>query len=143
MSDSNTDNPLLAQQLDQLSQLEILLQQEREVLQKHSPDALLDITQQKNNLLSEIQTLDSTISTSQVFLQQKNKGELDSQLVKVEELLTRCKDLNQVNGQIITQSELAIDRMKSSLLEKHDKSSMTYDSKGKKHVGLSSLGIKA
>lgn len=143
MSDSNTDNPLLAKQLDQLSQLEILLQQEREVLQKHSPDALLDITQQKNNLLSEIQTLDSTISTSQVFLQQKNKGELDSQLVKVEELLTRCKDLNQVNGQIITQSELAIDRMKSSLLEKHDKSSMTYDSKGKKHVGLSSLGIKA
>jgi flagellar biosynthesis protein FlgN len=143
MTETNTDNPLLAQQLTQLSQLESLLQQEREVLQKHSPDALLEITQQKNNLLAEIQTLDSTISTSQVFLQQKSKGELDVKLQEVENILTRCKELNQVNGQIITQSELAIDRMKSSLLEKHDKSSMTYDSKGKKHVGLSSLGIKA
>ncbi len=143
MTETNTDNPLLAQQLAQLSQLEILLIQEREVLQKHNPDALLEITQKKNDLLVDIQTLDGTISTSQVFLQQKSKGELDTQLQKVAECLTRCQDLNLVNGQIITQSELAIDRMKSALLENHDNSSMTYDSKGKKHVGLSSLGIKA
>lgn len=143
MSETTTSNPLLEQQLAQLSQLEHLLLQEKEVLQRHNPDALTEITQQKNTLLADIQTLDQTIGTSTQFLQQKSTGELDVMLNNIAESLTRCKEMNQVNGQIITHSQLAIERMKSSLLDSHDKSTMTYDAKGKKHVGLSSLGIKA
>lgn len=139
----NTSNPLIEQQVAQLSQLEQLLLLEKEVLQKHNPEALTEVTNQKHVLLSEIQTLDQTISTSQVFLQQKKSGLLDERLNEIEAYLLRCKDLNEVNGQIIAHSEIAIERMKNSLLDKHDKSSMTYDNKGKKHVGLNSLGIKA
>lgn len=143
MSETTTSNPLLEQQLEQLSQLEQLLSQEKEVLKLHNPDALIEITKQKKTLLADIQTLDQTIGTSTQFLQQKATGELDAMLNQIEQLLTRCKQLNQINGQIIAQSQLAIERMKSSLLDSHDKSTMTYDARGKKHVGLSSLGIKA
>jgi len=143
MSETTTSNQLLEQQLVQLNQLEQLLSQEKEVLQSHDPTALTEITQQKNHLLVDIQTLDQTIGTSSSFLEQKSSGELDQMLAQIEEKLSYCQKLNQVNGQIIAHSQLAIERMKSSLLDSHDKSTMTYDAKGKKHVGLSSLGIKA
>lgn len=143
MSDPTTSNSLLEQQLAQLSQLEDILLQETEVLKQHSPEALTKVTQLKNQLLADIQSLDQTFGTSPQFLQQKATGELDGMLNQIEESLSRCKELNSINGQIIAQSQLAIERMKSSLLDNQDKSSMTYNAKGKKHVGLSSLGIKA
>lgn len=143
MSEANTSNQQLEQQLNQLSQLERLLVQEKEVLQNRDPDAVLEISKQKNALLADIQTLDQAIATSPSFAEQKSTGLLDTQLSDIDACLNRCKTLNEVNGQIIAHSQIAIDRITSSLLENRDKASMTYDSKGKKHVGLSSLGIKA
>ena len=64
-------------------------------------------------------------------------------LADIEACLVRCKKQNQINGLIIHQSQLSVERMKTSLLENHNKSSMTYDSKGKTSGGLSSLGLKA
>ncbi|WP_286265328.1 flagella synthesis protein FlgN [Thalassotalea atypica] len=143
MSDQGTSNPLLEEQFNLLSQLEKLLVQEKEVLQQRDSEALIALSQVKEQLLADIQTNDQTIATSQVFIQQKNSGQLSERLNDVESCLQRCKELNEVNGQIVAHSQVAIERMKSALLESRDKSSMTYDSKGKKHAGLSSLGIKA
>ena len=94
---------IIAQQLQNLQQLEDLLVLEKEVLQNQDPEALISLTEKKSNLLQTIQLLDD-----------KN-----------------------------SQSSLAAERMKNSLLENHNRSSMTYNSKGKKSGGLSSLGIKA
>ncbi len=143
MSEASTSNQQLEQQLSQLSQLERLLVQEKEVLQNRDPDAVLEISKQKNTLLADIQTLDQAIATSPLFAEQKSTGALDAQLSEIEACLSRCKTLNDINGQIIAHSQMAIDRITSSLLDNRGKASMTYNSKGKKHVGLSSLGIKA
>jgi flagella synthesis protein FlgN len=95
------------------------------------------------DLLMAIQNVDNAIGQSFEFKQEKLAGNFDSELAEIQSILERSKVLNQTNGLIIHQSQLSVERMKTSLLENHNKSSMTYDSKGKTSGGLSSLGIKA
>ena len=143
MSEKITPQQLVSQQLSQLTQLEALLLTEKEVLQQQTPDALITITAEKNALLVAIQDIDNRIGQSFEFKQEKLAGNFDQALSDIEAILVRCKKQNQINGQIIHQSQLSVERMKTSLLESHNKSSMTYDNKGKTSGGLSSLGIKA
>ncbi|AOW76572.1 hypothetical protein A3Q34_06690 [Colwellia sp. PAMC 20917] len=134
---------LIAQQLHNLQQLEELLSVEKEVLQKQSPQALTAVTEQKEALLKDIQQLDEQNAQNIILKNEVKSGIHQQEIAEIEAILLRCKDKNQVNGQIIQQSSLAAERMKNSLLENHNRSSMTYNSKGKKSGGLSSLGIKA
>ena len=143
MSEKITPQQLVSQQLSQLTQLEALLISEKEVLQQQSPEALITITTEKNSLLVAIQEIDNSIGQSFEFKQEKLAGNFQQELSDIEAILVRCKKQNQINGQIIHQSQLSVERMKTSLLESHSKSSMTYDNKGKTSGGLSSLGIKA
>lgn len=143
MSASPQSKELLAQQYSQLQALEQVITDEKHILQQHQPKALLHISEQKNQLLLAIQTLDQQISINQAFSLDKAAGLLAQDLTDIENLLISCQQKNQVNGQIIAQSQLAVERMKTSLLEGHNKTSVTYDSKGKKNGGLSSIGLKA
>lgn len=130
-------------QLQQLQQLLLILEQEKEILIKSDPEQLTNIGLVKNELLLAIQTLDKQIEQSVQFRKGKTQGLYKDALAQIEMCLLKCKDKNQVNGQIIQQSQLAVERMKTSLLQNHNKSSMTYDNKGKTSGGLSSLDIKA
>lgn len=143
MSDKVTPQQLVSKQLSQLTQLETLLTAEKEILQQQNPDALIELTSEKNSLLVAIQETDNAIGQSFEFKQEKLAGNFADELSEIEAILLRCKKQNQVNGLIIHQSQLSVERMKTSLLESHNKSSMTYDNKGKTSGGLSSLGIKA
>jgi len=143
VSEKITPQQLVSQQLSQLTQLEALLNTEKEVLQQQNPDALLKITADKNQLLIAIQDVDNAIGQSFEFKQEKLAGNFTDELAEIAASLTRCKQQNQINGLIIHQSQIAVERMKTTLLESHNKSSMTYDNKGKTSGGLSSLGIKA
>jgi flagella synthesis protein FlgN len=143
VSEKLTSQQLVSQQLSQLTQLETLLDTEKDVLQQQNPDALIHLTAEKNDLLLAIQSIDNIIGQSFEFKQEKLAGKFTSLLSDIEATLVRCKKQNQINGLIIHQSQLSVERMKTSLLENHNKSSMTYNSKGKTSGGLSSLGIKA
>ena len=143
MSESIQSKELLAQQFSQLKDLEQIIADEKQILQQHQPDALIKVSEQKNQLLVTIQSLDKKISLDQQFAQDKAAGNLTQELAEIESLLLKCQQQNQVNGQIIAQSQLAVERMKTSLLENHNKTAITYDSKGKKSAGLSSIGLKA
>ncbi|WP_281556548.1 flagellar protein FlgN [Thalassomonas sp. RHCl1] len=143
MSVDNTPEQLLARQLSQLQALETLLQSEKDIIIKQSPDALNEVTAKKNDLLMAIQTLDSHIGQNRQFIQDKRDGKFSEELKAIASVLESCQKQNQLNGQIIQQSQLTVERMKTSLLESHSKTSLTYDSKGKKSGGLSSLGLKA
>ncbi len=133
----------IAQQLQNLQQLEDLLVLEKEVLQNQDPEALISLTEKKSNLLQTIQQLDEKNAQDSVFKNEIDSGIHQKKIAEIEAILIRCKNKNHVNGLVIQQSSLAAERMKNSLLENHNRSSMTYNSKGKKSGGLSSLGIKA
>ncbi len=143
MSEIVTSIELLTQQLEQLKQLDAILIQENEVLQQHIPDALDKITEQKNTLLLSIQSLDEVIGNSPTFANDKESEPCQALLKSIEETLLSCKHQNTVNGRVIQHSQLAVERMKTSLLDSQNKSAVTYDSKGKKSGGLSSIGLKA
>lgn len=143
MTNIQSSEQLVNQQLAQLQALKCLLDEEKRVLQNHNPDDLIELTDKKNNLLIEIKDLDLVISRSVEFAQDKAAGKYIHELDEIKELLISCQAINLVNGQIIQQSQLAVERMKTTLLESHNKSAITYDDKGKKHAGLSSLNIKA
>ena len=140
---SLTNTELLRQQFAQLTALETVIDNEKVILQGQDPTQLNQITQDKNQLLLSIEALDSVFSQRQSFLTEKGDGLHDEQLDEIKAVLIRCQQKNTVNGQIIQHSQLAVERMKTSLLQQHSKASMTYDNKGKTSGGLSSLGIKA
>ncbi|PKI14786.1 flagellar export chaperone FlgN [Colwellia sp. 12G3] len=138
-----TPTELVAKQHQQLTLLARIIADEKQILQQHDPQALLTISQEKNTLLLAIQQLDQEIGQNQGFAQEKAAGKLTQELAEIADLLINCQQKNLVNGQIIQQSQLAVERMKTSLLENHNKNAITYDKKGKKSAGLSSLGLKA
>jgi flagella synthesis protein FlgN len=143
MPESFTPAQLLNQQKEQLQQLETLLVSEREVLKQQKPALLTELTSEKNDLLLSIQSLDKDLGKNFEFLKEKSEGLHQTTLDQIKTLLLHCKEMNLVNGNVIQQSQLVVERLKTSLLDNQSKSSMTYDSKGKKSGGLSSLGIKA
>jgi len=143
MSASAQSQELLAQQFSQLQELEQVINDEKIILQQHQPEALIQVSNKKNQLLLSIQNLDQQISVNQAFAQDKAAGLLTQELAKIESLLKLCQQKNQVNGQIIAQSQLAVERMKTSLLESHSKTSKMKNFDCVVVGGLSSIGLKA
>jgi len=143
VSDSVNFLEILKQQDTQLLELEALLKEEHEILQQHHPEKLVELNQEKVTLLTQIDSTDKLFSNNAQFIADKKNGLYVDELMAIETTLLRCKDLNQVNGEIIHKSQISIERMRNALLEKRTKSTMTYDNKGKTSGGLNSLGIKA
>jgi len=143
MAASSQSLAFLAKQYEQLQLLEKIIADEKLILQQHQPSELITISEQKNQQLMAIQRLDQEISVNQQFAQDKAANLLSQELANIESILRHCQQQNQINGQIITQSQLAVERMKTTLLESHNKNAVTYDNKGKKSASLSSIGLKA
>lgn len=143
MSEKKLSLPLLANQLQQLQDLTLLLDKEHDVLQHHDPEALNLLTVEKNKLLLSIEQVDQQLAKDAEFLSHKKQGLCDELLTEIEKQLAQCKEKNFINGQIIQHSQFAVERMKTTLLESNSKTSVTYDNKGKKSGGLSSIGVKA
>ena len=98
MTELHTSSEQVAQQLEQVKLLLTLLEQENEVLQKNSPDALNQITTQKNDLLLAIQSLDAAIGKNANFLQEKTACVHKQVLSEIAETLESCKKQNLING---------------------------------------------
>ena len=82
-------------------------------------------------LLLSIQTLDQQISINQPFAQDKAAGFLSQELAEIESLLDALPTKKPRKwSNYRKQSKLAVERMKTSLLESHNKTSVTYDKKG-------------
>lgn len=143
MTETTSASALLNHQINQLNDLERLLKDEYEILQQHNPDKLVALSELKNTLLVEIESTDKLLANNNQFLEGNKAGQYATELETIENTLAECKNLNFVNGEIIQKSQVSIARMKTTLLENHTKSTLTYDNKGKTSGGLSSLDIKA
>lgn len=134
---------LINKQLLQVQQLEQILLQEKDILQQQNPEALVAISNKKTDLLTIINATDASSKEAPNYQQLLAYPHFTETFANIESCLAKCKELNTVNGMIIQQSSLAIERLQNELLENRSKSSMTYDNKGKKSGGLMGKGIKA
>lgn len=91
MSEKLIPQQLVSQQLSQLTQLETLLDTEKDVLQRQNPDALIHLTAEKNDLLLAIQNIDNAIGKSFEFKQEKLAGKFTNLLSDIAATLMRCK----------------------------------------------------
>jgi len=143
VTDTTNVLELLNQQNNQLGELILLLKEEYEVLQNNNPEKLIEINQLKNSLLLQIDSTDKLLASNTQFVEDKKSGVYAKELEIIKNSLIDCKNLNQVNGEIIQKSQLSVERMRTTLLENHTRSTLTYDNKGKTSGGLSSLDLKA
>ena len=91
---------LLQQQYDQLVRMNELLVSEREAITSRSPEKVVLASQQKAELLQQLQQTDQQIST------QFSAADLQHESIKplkndIDNLLTEIKHHNEVNGKII------------------------------------------
>jgi len=143
MTDINTVTLLLNNQEAELTNLHSLLCNELEILKNRELSVLDQASAEKEAVLTKINQIDQEISknTSLEILQQDaNHSEQVSRIIN---LLHDCKQQNEVNGQIINNSQIAINRFKGMLQKSISNNTMTYDNKGKTTISNNSIGIKA
>lgn len=143
MSDERAFKTSLQQQLENIQKLTAILSAEKNVLQQHSPSALTNISQEKSDLLTEIDALDKQCKALPNYETHLISSKYSALLLSIKEALQACQKLNTVNGMIIEHSSLAIERMQNKLLESRSGSSITYTNKGKKRGGTLGKSIKA
>jgi len=135
--------PLLNSQEDELTKLHSLLCNELEILKKRELALLEQASTEKEAILTKVNQLDKEIShyaSLDLLQQDENYNEQVSRIIN---LLHDCKKQNEVNGQIINNSQIAINRFKNMLQKSISNNTMTYDSKGKTSISNVSIGIKA
>jgi len=143
MIDNATIIPLLNKQEAELTKLHSLLCSELEILKKRELAILEQASTEKEAILTKVNQLDKEIShyASLDALQQDETH--SEQVSRIINLLRDCKKQNEVNGQIINNSQIAINRFKNMLQKSISNNTMTYDSKGKTSISNRSIGIKA
>jgi len=143
MTDINTVTLLLNNQEAELTNLHSLLCNELEILKNRELSVLDQASAEKEAVLTKINQIDQEISknTSLEILQQDTNH--SEQVSRIINLLHDCKQQNEVNGQIINNSQIAINRFKGMLQKSISNNTMTYDNKGKTTISNNSIGIKA
>lgn len=134
---------LLANQEEELTKLYSLLCNELEILKKRELSILDQAAAEKEAVLNKVNLLDQEIShytSLDALLENEQHNEQVSRIIS---LLHECKKQNEVNGQIINNSQIAINRFKSMLQKSISNNTMTYDSKGKTSISNKSIGLKA
>lgn len=143
MSNNVSLSNALQEQLSRLNELEKLLHTEKNVIGLRDSNKLLALSDEKEQLLNHVQQLDNLIATLQKSSDNQEQSEHANLIKQIQTTLQRCQQLNEQNGDVIQQNQIAIERIRHSLLENRGKSSLTYDNKGKANIGRGGLGIKA
>jgi flagella synthesis protein FlgN len=143
MTNSNTIISLLNNQEAELTKLHALLCNELNILKNRELSILEQASAEKEAILNKVNQLDQEIShhTSLKVLQQDEN--YSEQVSRITTLLHDCKQQNEINGQIINNSQIAINRFKNMLQKSISNNTMTYDSKGKTSISNKSIGLKA
>jgi len=141
--DNSKINELLQMQQNELEKLSSLLNHEFDVLKDRDLVTLEQKAQEKEQLLNNINQLDQALSQQIRPAELKENKQFTEQVTTITTLLGECKKQNEINGQIINNSQVAINRFKGMLQQSISNNSMTYDNKGQTSINTNSIGIKA
>lgn len=134
---------LLSQQEEQANILHSLLSNELEILKTRELSALEKKSAEKELCLTRINQIDNEIKQHASIEELRNNEHFAEQVNRILNVFEQCKEQNEINGQIINNSQVAINRFKGMLQESIANNSMTYDKKGKTNIKSRSIGLKA
>ena len=135
----------LTQQVENLSQLVLLLEKELHLISSRDAETLFTLLEDKTALLSSIQALDNDIEP--LYKQNKETDTLSDSsaalMEKAASLLDACKYRTEINQKAVEQGQLRLTHLRNLMLEVRAKESLTYDKKGKPNAGRLGSGIRA
>lgn len=134
---------LLEQQIAQLTQLMELQASEKKLLVQRAAPALETLTDQKEVLLDQIQTLDEQIAEHPQKEIISTHPQLRDKRKQIIQLMESCQTNNEVNGQIVRMTLGRIQNLKQSIQAAYTGTTVTYTNKGKTSTGPSGSSIKA
>ncbi len=136
-------NDLLNSQEAELTKLCALLSNELELLKNRELASLEQAAAEKELVLTRVNQFDQAIKQQTSLKDLLEDEQHSEQVTRIVNLLDECKQQNEVNGLIINNSQIAINRFKGMLQKSISNNTMTYDNKGKTSISNRSIGIKA
>jgi len=132
----------IAKQVEQLSTLVALLEKELQLISSRDAESLMKVLDEKTQLLTSIQTLDSDIERT--LAGSASLSQYDESLMEqAKRLLDDCKYRTQVNQKAVEQGQLRLTHLRNLMMEVRAKESLTYDKKGKPKGGTLGSGVSA
>ena len=132
----------IAKQVEQLSTLVALLEKELQLISSRDAESLMKLLDEKTQLLTSIQTLDSDIERT--LAGSASLSQYDEDLMEqANRLLDDCKYRTQVNQKAVEQGQLRLTHLRNLMMEVRAKESLTYDKKGKPKGGTLGSGVSA
>ncbi|MCW8996195.1 MAG: flagellar protein FlgN [Psychromonas sp.] len=127
----------LTQQLESIQTLEETLKEETACLKEKNFSQLNTILFKKKQLLQAIADQDKTLSIPSAQTQIEQNESLRTLKNEIEQHLSACKKINNVNGRLIELSMKSNKHLMQLMKQATGKNSITYDQKG----GLSSASL--
>ncbi len=136
---------LLEQQVENLTQLASLLEQELHLISSRDAESLMALLNSKTDLLDTIQHLDTSISNQYAKLQADGDVPENIQLLidDAKEQLAQCQYRTQINQTAVEQGQLRLTHLRNLMLEVRAKESLTYDKSGKPKGPSLGKGVSA
>lgn len=135
----------ISSQLGFLRDLKALLEQELHLISSREPETLMQLLQDKQDLLDKIESQDSAVDT--LYKRRLQSAEIpevcESLLQDCKQVLFECKYLTQINAKSVEQGQLRLVHLRNFMMELRAKESMTYDRSGKTNGDSSSKGVSA
>ena len=119
---------LLTQQKSQLELLLEITQQELELIVKRKALELPPLAQNKQALLTQIQTTDAELANHPE--RERLTGDYQPQVSSLRQLVEHCQEQSQVAEQLLEQSLNGVRQLANILSRLHERQSVTYDQKG-------------
>lgn len=132
-------------QAEQLIGLKALLENELHLISSREPETLMGLLKEKEELLTEIERQDGSISS--LFEKAKaNDEKVDDAIAamnKCNSIIHECKYLTQINAKSVEQGQLRLTHLRNLMMELRARESMTYDRTGKTTGDGASKGYTA
>ncbi len=123
-------NKAIKEQITLLSKLKLLLDSELQLISTRDAEALLNLVEEKQQVLDEILTQDQLIS-SLLNQKEEHSEEVNELFDKAKQLLEECKYSTAINAKAVEQGQLRLEHLRKLLIEVRNKESMTYDKSGR------------
>ncbi len=126
-------------QVEQLSKLSSLLEQELHLISTRDAESLMSLLREKESTLDAIAETDNRIDP--LYRDAKQNGALtdgvEQGIAEAKTLLEDCQYRTEINQKAVEQGQLRLTHLRNLMLEVRAKESLTYDKSGKpKGTGL-------
>lgn len=121
---------LLALQQATLESLSRLLEQEKAAIVERQSADIARLAADKLALLNQVQQQDHQIASHAQRQQLTDNPALAEQVAVIQATVTRCKEINEVNGEALQRAQLSFHKLNNLFQQSRGKQQMTYNSSG-------------